>query len=79
MKHEFDIAILLPTRGRAEMLERSVQSLITLAKDQDRVQLMFGFDNDDDVGLNHFKESVQRCKVVGILERRCRDGISRLG
>lgn len=56
---EFDIAILLPTRGRAEMLERSVQSLITLAKDQDRVQLMFGFDNDDDIGLTHFKETVQ--------------------
>ena len=49
MKHEFDIAILLPTRGRAEMLERSVQSLVKLAKDQDRVQLMFGFDNDDDL------------------------------
>jgi len=59
MTHEFDIAILLPTRGRAEMLERSVQSLITLAQDSDRVQIMFGFDNDDNIGLTHFKESIQ--------------------
>jgi len=59
MTHEFDIAILLPTRGRAEMLERSVQSLINLAKDQDRIQLMFGLDDDDTIGLEHFKNVVQ--------------------
>jgi hypothetical protein len=59
MNCEFDIAILLPTRGRAEMLERSVQSLITQAKDQSRVQLMFGFDNDDDVGMVHFTTVIQ--------------------
>jgi hypothetical protein len=59
MKHEFDIAILLPTRGRAEMLESSVQSLITMAKDFSRIQIMLGFDNDDDIGLTHFKNSVQ--------------------
>jgi hypothetical protein len=59
MKHEFDIAILLPTRGRAELLDRSLRSLITLAKDQDRIQLMLGFDNDDNIGLEHFKKSVR--------------------
>ena len=59
MKHEFDLAILLPTRGRAEMLERSVQSLIKFAKDQDRIQIMFGLDDDDTVGLEHFKNVVQ--------------------
>ena len=56
---EFDIAILLPTRGRAEMLEKSIQSLVTLARDPNRVQLMFGFDNDDDVGMKHFVNVVQ--------------------
>ena len=60
MNHpEFDIAILLPTRGRAEMLEKSIQSLVTLARDPGRVQLMFGFDNDDDVGMKHFVNVVQ--------------------
>ena len=30
---EFDIAILLPTRGRSDSLERSVKSVIELASD----------------------------------------------
>jgi len=58
-KPEFDIAILLPTRGRADMLERSVRSLITLAKDKSRIQLMLGFDNDDAIGTKHFEKVVQ--------------------
>jgi hypothetical protein len=58
-EREFDIAILLPTRGRAEMLEKSIQSLVSLARDCSRVQLMFGFDNDDDVGMGHFSTVVQ--------------------
>lgn len=56
---EFDIAILLPTRGRAQSLERSIRSLVDQADDISRVQLMFGFDNDDDVGLKHFQKVVQ--------------------
>lgn len=56
---EYNIAILLPTRGRAEMLERSIKSLIELAKDKSGIQLMFGFDNDDDVGVAHFESVVQ--------------------
>ena len=59
MTPEFNIAILLPTRGRAEMLERSVQSLISLAKDPDQIQLMLAFDNDDEVGTKHFEQVVQ--------------------
>ena len=56
---EFDIAILLPTRGRAESLERSIRSLVENADDISRVQLMFGFDDDDEVGAEHFKSVVQ--------------------
>jgi len=56
---EFDISILLPTRGRAEMLDRSVKSVIELAHDPKRVQLMFGFDNDDTVGIEHFVNELQ--------------------
>lgn len=56
---EFDIAILLPTRGRAESLERSIRSLVNQADDISRVQLMFGFDNDDEVGVKHFTDVVQ--------------------
>jgi hypothetical protein len=56
---EFDIAILLPTRGRAEMLERSIKSVVELADDPSRVQIMFGFDNDDEIGTQHFIDKVQ--------------------
>lgn len=56
---EFDIAILLPTRGRAEMLERSVKSVIDLAANASRVQIMFGFDNDDAIGTKHFEKELQ--------------------
>ena len=56
---EFDIAILLPTRGRAEMLERSVKSVIDLAANASRVQIMFGFDNDDAIGTTHFEKALQ--------------------
>lgn len=56
---EFDISILLPTRGRAEMLERSLQSLIDRAGNIKKIQFLFGFDNDDEVGLKHFEEKIQ--------------------
>jgi len=56
---EFDIAILLPTRGRSDSLERSVKSVIELATDPAKVQIMFGFDNDDDIGTKHFEEELQ--------------------
>ncbi len=56
---EFDIAILLPTRGRADSLERSIRSLVENADKIRRVQLMFGFDNDDEVGVQHFRDVVQ--------------------
>jgi len=56
---EFDIAILLPTRGRSDSLERSIKSVIELASDASRVQLMFGFDNDDPVGITHFVQELQ--------------------
>ena len=56
---EFDIAILLPTRGRSDSLERSVKSVIELAADPSRIQIMFGFDNDDDVGTQCFIDELQ--------------------
>jgi hypothetical protein len=59
MQPEFDIAILLPTRGRSDSLERSIKSVVELAADASRVQLMFGFDNDDPVGITHFVEELQ--------------------
>jgi len=58
-KHEYKIAILLPTRGRDDALERSVKSLFDLADNPGQIQLMLGFDTDDDEGIGAFQDSVQ--------------------
>jgi hypothetical protein len=55
----YDIAVLLATRGRTEMLGRSVRSLIELAAQPDRIQLMFAFDNDDATGFDYFDQELQ--------------------
>ena len=59
MTPEYDIAILLPTRGRDGMLERSVKSVVELADDPSRIQIMFGFDDDDAVGTEYFQDTIQ--------------------
>jgi hypothetical protein len=59
MNCEFDIAMLLATRGRTESLDRSVRSLVEMADNPDRLQLMFAFDNDDKVGTEYFKTELQ--------------------
>lgn len=57
--NEFGIAVLLPTRGRTEALSRSVISLINRCVMLDRVQILFGFDSDDEPGKTHFAEKLQ--------------------
>lgn len=54
----FDISILLPTRGRTDLLLRSIQSLTQTAHDLTRVQLILGFDNDDVQSVAWAKEHV---------------------
>ena len=56
MTSEFDIAMLLATRGRTDMLDRSIRSLVDLADDVSRIQLMFAFDRDDEVGFGFFSQ-----------------------
>jgi hypothetical protein len=59
MPNEYSVAVLLPTRGRTDSLTRSVTSLVERATDLSRVQILFGFDNDDTVGLEHFEDVIQ--------------------
>jgi hypothetical protein len=58
-KNTYSIAVLLPTRGRTIALENSVFSILTLASAPEKIQLVFGFDNDDSVGLDYFLEKIQ--------------------
>lgn len=53
-----DISILLPTRGRSDMLMRSLASLHDLATDFSTIEILFGMDNDDLIGLEHFLNHV---------------------
>jgi hypothetical protein len=56
---EYKVAVLLPTRGRTDALSRSVISLMNRAVDLDSVQLMLAFDQDDEVGQQHFESHLQ--------------------
>lgn len=53
-QREFSVAILLPTRGRTVSLTRSVMSLINRAHNKDKIEFVFAFDNDDEVGIKHW-------------------------
>ena len=59
MTPEYDIAMLLATRGRTDSLGRSIRSLINLADHSNRLQLMFAFDNDDAAGSEYFQKELQ--------------------
>lgn len=45
---EKDISILLPTRGRPELMFASLSTLITLADDNSRIEYLIAIDDDDD-------------------------------
>lgn len=56
---KYSIAILLPTRGRTGALSRSVMSLINRALKVDQIQLLLGFDDDDEEGITYFQEELE--------------------
>ena len=47
------ISILLPTRGRKEVMLKSVEGLLSKASDPSRLELLLGIDDDDD-GIQEF-------------------------
>ena len=59
MKDDLDISILLPTRGRTEMLDDSLTSLVDLARHPENIELLLMFDDDDDVSFTWFQENIQ--------------------
>jgi hypothetical protein len=59
MTNEYRIAVLLPTRGRTDALERSVKSIVNRAVDPSSIQLLLAFDEDDAVGTEFFVKELQ--------------------
>jgi hypothetical protein len=56
---QYDIAFLLPTRGRTDALITSVKSIFELAHSPHRVQVLFAFDRDDEVGKTFFNDEIK--------------------
>lgn len=53
-----DISVLLPTRGRGKLAERSLLSLIDRAKDNTRIEYRIALDNDDKESVDYFDKTV---------------------
>ena len=54
----FDISVLLPTRGRGKLAERSLLSLIDRAKDNSRVEYRVALDSDDKESKDYFEKTI---------------------
>ena len=58
-KRKYSIAVMLATHKRTDALNRSVFSLLDRTKNLDRIQLIFGIDDNDSIGTNHFVDVMQ--------------------
>lgn len=56
---EYNIALLLPTRGRTAALERSILSVVNTADNVDSFQVLIGFDRNDTETIDYFKQTLQ--------------------
>lgn len=54
----YDIAVVLPSRRRNEMLDSSLMSLLDNAADPKRIQFLLAFDNDDPESIEYFKNTI---------------------
>ena len=69
-KEKAVISILLPTRGRREVLRKSLDSLVSKATHPDRIEILFGVDEDDQSVIDFIKEEIaEDLKEVGIEAR----------
>ena len=61
------ISILLPTRGRRDVMKTSVEGLLHKAKVPGRIELLLGIDNDDE-GIQEFikDELGPICNELGV-------------
>ena len=58
-KHKYSIAVMLATHKRTDALSRSVFSLLDRTKNLDRIQIIFGIDDNDNIGTDHFVNVIQ--------------------
>lgn len=54
----YSIAVLLPTHERTDALTRSVKSIVENADKPTSLQIIFGVDNDDEIGQTHLNNVI---------------------
>ena len=52
------ISVLLPTRGRRELLKKSVQTLVEKANQKNKLEIIFGIDEDDEGIQDYIKDEM---------------------
>lgn len=73
-----EISVLLPTRGRTELLKRSLLSLADLAHDTANMDIWLAFDHDDTESFHWFEQNI----ASELTDRGCKFtamGFDRLG
>lgn len=68
MSKEYFISVLLPTRKRVHMVEKSLTSVLDYAADPSRIQVAVAYDEDDDQSHNYFQSDTWKNFVN---QRRC--------
>jgi hypothetical protein len=64
------ISILLPTRGRTTVLKKSLESLISTAKNPENLEILFGLDQDDQEVLDFVKDVIGPYLIENNIEAR---------
>ena len=52
------ISILLPTRGRTDVLKKSIESLLDTVKEPNEIEFILGMDEDDPTTIDYVKETL---------------------
>ena len=55
---QYNISVLLPTRGRREVLQTSLLSLFEHADHPERCELLLAFDQDDQISSDYFTSNI---------------------
>ena len=78
----YAIAVIMPTRGRTEILLNSLKSLVLNADDVSRIQILLAFDVDDNIGYPYYESTVKpwmaQVGVANIVWKSPRLGYRRL-
>ena len=65
------ISVLLPTRARPELVQRSVESLLSKSLDPSRVEIIVAYDEDDLISQEYFNSARWRLLVSGAQVQVC--------